>query len=76
MDGFEDWLGLCHPTVLGKEGVSMAADTGERTLAEILSAATRDDDENNGSMSVHTEENSLGSRQKNWVEGVGEGRHV
>ncbi|KAL7540930.1 hypothetical protein ACHAXR_010494, partial [Thalassiosira sp. AJA248-18] len=76
LDGFEDWLGRCRPAVLGKEGVAIAADTGERTLADILSAAAQDDDEaaDDGARSGNSVETSLDSRLKNWVEGVGEGR--
>ena len=70
---FEDWLGRFTPAVLGKEGVAIASDTGERTLAEIMLAAAQDDGQMDGSMSVRTEEKPF-RRQKDWVKGVGEAR--
>jgi len=75
LDGFEDWLGRCRPAVLGKEGVAIAADTGERTLADILAAAAMDEEAAGASSDTSEENKSLdSSRRKNWVEGVGEGR--
>ena len=63
LDDFEDWLGRCRPSVLGKEGVAVAADTGEHALADILA---RNGDEAD-SASVNSAETSVDSRQKNWV---------
>jgi hypothetical protein len=68
---FEDWLGRCCPTALGKDGVAIASEKGEQTLAEILSAAARDY-EALGANALSR--NNFSSIQKDWVEGVGEGR--
>jgi hypothetical protein len=71
LDKFEEWLGRRRPTVLGKEGAEMAAESGEKTLADILSEAAQDRDE----------EKSTGDGAPNseladgWVEGVGAGRN-
>lgn len=70
---FEDWLGTCRPSVLGKEGVAIAADTGERTLANILSAAAREDGV--AKSNVTSNDNSISSEKKFWVNGIGEGRN-
>jgi len=71
LDNFDDWFGRCRPTVLGEEGVAMAADTGERALANILLAAAQEDvDEGQ----VDSEDASVGGKRNNWIDGVGEGR--
>ena len=70
LDDFEDWLGRCCPPILGKEGVAVAADTGEHALADILAR----DGEEADAASVNSDKTSVGSRQTNWVEGIGEGR--
>ncbi|KAL7430349.1 hypothetical protein ACHAXH_002811 [Discostella pseudostelligera] len=72
LNDFEDWLGRCCPAVLGKDSVAIAATTGERTLADILSAAARDEEEF-GAVATGNEL-SPSSRKQRWVEGVGEGR--
>eukprot|EP00986_Skeletonema_menzelii_P008117 scaffold3342_cov150-Skeletonema_menzelii.AAC.1 len=73
LDSFVDWLGRCRPTVLGKEGVAMAADTGERALANILLAAAQEDVDQ-GQGDNESEDASIDGNKKNWVDGVGEGR--
>lgn len=73
LDSFEDWFGRCRPTVLGKEGVAMAADTGERALANILLAAAQEDGDR-GQGDSDSEDTSIDDKRKNWVDGVGEGR--
>ena len=70
LDKFEEWLGRRRPTVLGKEGAEMAAESGEKTLADLLSAAAydREDEKSTG-------DGAPGSALADgWVEGVGEGR--
>ena len=72
LDDFVDWFGRCRPVVLGKEGVAMAADTGEQALANILLAAAQEDMDQ-GSDDNETEDSSIDGIRKNWIEGVGEG---
>lgn len=64
LEKIDEWIGRRQPTIVGKEGVAMAAETGEKYLADILRAA--DEDEN--SQSVDGKENNK------WVPGIGEGR--
>jgi len=73
LDSFVDWFGQCRPTVLGKEGVAMAADTGERALANILLAAAQEDFDQ-GQDESKSEDASVDGKRKNWVDGVGEAR--
>ena len=69
LDSIEDWLGRCRPTILGSEGVSMAADTGEQTLKDILLAASHEEvPRATGSEQNH---NDKWDQKQNWVEGIG-----
>ena len=71
LDKFEEWLGRRRPTVLGKEGAEMAAESGEKTLADLLSAAAQDREDEKS-----TGDGAPGSALADgWVEGVGEGRN-
>lgn len=71
LDSIEQWLGRCHPTVLGKEGAEIAAESGQIALKNILAAAaaTEATVPEDGS---HTEDSQCSSME-GWVEGVGEG---
>ncbi|KAL3810747.1 hypothetical protein ACHAXA_008560 [Cyclostephanos tholiformis] len=68
---FGDWLGRCCPTALGMDGVAIAAEKGEQTLAEILCAAGQDGEVEGAAACSR---NNFISLQNKWVEGVGEGR--
>jgi hypothetical protein len=71
LSGFGDWLGRCCPTALGKNGVAIAAERGEQTLAEILYAAARAGEAEGAGT---PQKNNFSTLQKDWVKGVGEGR--
>lgn len=71
LDSFDEWLGKKRPSILGKVGAEIAAETGESTLLNILAAAkcVTPTDESDG--------NNLESKTFNkqgWINGVGEGR--
>ncbi|KAL7470716.1 hypothetical protein ACHAXS_010969 [Conticribra weissflogii] len=69
LENFPAWIGRYRPSLLGEEGVAIAADTGERTLADILSKAAQEE------VNMNSEEESMSQRNDSiWVEGVGEGR--
>ena len=70
MSGLEDWFGRCCPANLGKDGVELAAEKGEQTLAEILSVAAKSDEADEDSNSCK----NILNRQNDWVDGIGEGR--
>jgi len=72
LDKFDDWLGRCRPNALGEEGVAMAADTGERALANILLAAAQEDVGEVGQ--GESEDASDDGKRGIWIDGVGEGR--
>ena len=72
LDKFEEWLGRRRPTVLGKEGAEMAAESGEKTLADILSAASNDREEEKSAAADGVPDSALAG---GWVAGVGEGRN-
>ncbi len=67
LDSIEEWTGRCRPTILGKEGAEVAAESGQRTLQNIL-AGMRDDEKS------QSEDDSQCSSMEEWVENVGEGR--
>ena len=69
LDSLEDWLGRCRPAVLGSEGVSMAADTGEQTLKDILLAASQE--EVATATAPEQDHCDQVERKQNWVEGIG-----
>jgi len=70
LDRIEEWVGRAKPAKIGKVGAEVAAESGERTLQDILAAAKIevpfDDDDD--------EEGSANSFKEGWVDGVGEGR--
>ena len=70
LNSIDDWLGRGRLNILGKEGVENAADTGERALAKILSAAER---EESNIMNAASSGGSEGKTEQ-WVQGIGEGR--
>jgi len=69
LDRTEEWLGRRKPTILGKEGVELDAECGERTLADILAAADKDNDDKKDNSDSDTN-----SFKEGWVDGIGEGR--
>lgn len=71
LDRFEEWLGRCRPTVLGKEGAALALERGEKTLADILSNAHGNEDDSFDGQSSEDFDNL----KEGWVDGIGEGRN-
>ena len=68
LDSVEEWTGRFRPTTLGKEGAEIVAESGQRTLQNILAEA-----EDNSNKEVHNEGNSQCSSLGGWDEKVGEG---
>ena len=70
LDTVEEWLGRCHPNILGVEGVEIAAESGQMTLQNILAAAGATQVESPNSKK---DDDSHCSSLQGWVENVGEG---
>jgi len=62
----EEWIGRCKPSILGEEGEALAAESGSKTLADILATAHRVEGK------VINPKDQKGA--STWAEGVGEGR--
>ena len=71
LEDIDEWFGRRQPTIIGKEGLAFAEDTGEKKLADILYAATIESNEGNNSF----DSGQIGDvRRNDWVGGIGEGR--
>jgi hypothetical protein len=69
LESIEEWLGRKRPTILGKRGAEAAAESGEKTLADILSAAEQGIDQEFDLENAQAVASTTG-----WAQGVGEGR--
>lgn len=69
LDGMEEWLGRCRPSILGKGGVAAAEESGATTLADILAAATAKD-----SPDSEEPDKTDATSTEGWAQGIGEGR--
>jgi len=74
LDSFEEWLGKECPSIIGEVGAEMAAETGERTLLNILATAKGVTDGNQQNDNDHNETETDNLDNQGWVRGVGEGR--
>ena len=75
LDRIEEWVGRAKPAKMGKVGAKYAAESGERTLQNILAAAKMDREVESGDKHhFDDEEGSANSFKEGWVDGVGEGR--
>ena len=72
LDSIEEWVGRCRPTILGKEGAEVAAESGQITLQKILAAAAADEGKSAEDSSDGAD--SQCSSMEGWVENVGEGK--
>lgn len=71
LDSIDEWFGKSRPTILGKVGAELAAETGESALQSILAAAAAGgipDEENDDA------DESIGPIVDGWVPNIGEGR--
>jgi hypothetical protein len=73
LDDTAEWLGRFKPKILGEEGAALAAESGTKTLADILAAANG---KNEDAKKKHNRDGDGDSDCKGtaWVDGVGEGR--
>lgn len=71
MDSFEEWLGKQRPSIIGEVCAEIAAETGERTLINILAAAK---DVTDGNSHADNESGIENLDKQGWVRFVGEGR--
>eukprot|EP00554_Chaetoceros_debilis_P010300 CAMPEP_0194106814 /NCGR_PEP_ID=MMETSP0150-20130528/6783_1 /TAXON_ID=122233 /ORGANISM="Chaetoceros debilis, Strain MM31A-1" /LENGTH=2377 /DNA_ID=CAMNT_0038795057 /DNA_START=138 /DNA_END=7274 /DNA_ORIENTATION=- len=72
LDNFNEWVGRCRPAIVGKAGAEAAAESGERTLQDILAAAKKSEESfSSGEESKDDVENQS---HQGWVDNVGEGR--
>lgn len=72
LDRIEEWVGRCNLRKVGKEGVEVAAESGEKTLQNILAQAAIDNGIN--SEGGDDDEHSLNSFNNTWTNNIGEGR--
>ena len=70
LNSIEEWVGKCRPSILGKEGAELAAESGQVTLQSILAQAEKgiSKDENDDV------ESSQCSSFEAWVDNVGQGQ--